>query len=255
MARPTKNYCDYFPHDRDMRNHRKIKALRTKFGIGGYGIWVMILEYLTGIDGNVFEKSDVELELMAGDFGVSATEITDVLDYCIRMELLFIKDGFIHSESLDDRLTPVYEKRKESKSKSKKQLRDNGRFCTINADNTVVSATETPQIKVNKSKEKEIIDNGTWESEKNLFLQAEQWQYNICGEYKLKKDELLGHIGVFLKRIELREDYQNQKELKRYFPNWYELQMSKNKGNVREKTAYEKEIDEARKNFVPIERV
>ena len=55
MARPKKNYCDYFPHDRDMRNHRKVKAIRTKFGPIGYAIWSMTLEYLTGIDGNVFD--------------------------------------------------------------------------------------------------------------------------------------------------------------------------------------------------------
>lgn len=159
MARPVKNYCDYFPHDRDMRNHRKIKAIRTKFKAIGYAIWCMTLEYLTGIDGNVFEYSDVEIELMAGDFGVSATEIRDVLDYCIKLELLFVKEGFIQSESLDERLKPVYEKRGVSKEKSKKQTRSNGKFTTNNADDTVVTVTEKPQSKVNKSKVEESIVN------------------------------------------------------------------------------------------------
>lgn len=148
MARPIKNYCDYFPHDRDMRNHRKIKAIRTKFKINGYAIWCMTLEYLTGADGNVFEYSEVEMELMAGDFGVSATEIRDVLDYCIKLELLFIKDGFIQSETLDDRLKPVYDKRGVSKEKSKKQSRTNGKFASNNPEPTVVSVTEMPQIKL-----------------------------------------------------------------------------------------------------------
>lgn len=150
MARPVKNYCDYFPHDRDMRNHRKIKAIRTKYKAVGYAIWCMMLEYLTGADGNVFEYSEVEMELMAGDFGVSATEIRDVLDYCIKLELLFIKDGFIQSESLDERLKPVYDKRGVSKEKSKKQSRSNGKFATTNAATTAVSVTETPQIKLNE---------------------------------------------------------------------------------------------------------
>ena len=161
MARPVKNYCDYFPHDRDMRNHRKIKAIRTKYKIVGYGIWCMVLEYLTGIDGNVFEFSEVEMELMAGDFGVSATEIRDVVDYCIKLELLFLKDGFIHSESLDERLKPVYDKRGVSKSKSKKQSRVNGKFSTNNADSDGVSVAEMPQSKVNKSKEEESKVNNT----------------------------------------------------------------------------------------------
>lgn len=160
MARPVKNYCDYFPHDRDMRNHRKIKAIRTKYKITGYAIWCMILEYLTGIDGNVFEYSDVEMELMAGDFGVSVTEIRDVLDYCIKLELLFLKDGFIHSETLDDRLKPVYDKRGVSKEKSKKQSRSNGKFTVNNIGADGVSVTEIPQIKVNRIKEEESKTNG-----------------------------------------------------------------------------------------------
>lgn len=152
MARPIKNFCDYFTHDRDMRNHRKIKAIRNKLNIQGYAIWNMILEYLTGSDGNVFEYSDMELELMSGDFGVSVTEIREVVDYCILLELLFLKDGFISSESLDERLNHVYEKRKVAKSKSKKQIRVNGKFSYNNAETIGVSVTEMPQSKVKESK-------------------------------------------------------------------------------------------------------
>ena len=159
MARPIKNYCDYFPHDRDMRNHRKVKAIRTKYGVSGYAIWSMTLEYLTGIDGNVLEYSDVEFELMAGDFGVSATEIRDVLDYCIKLEMLFLNNGFINSESLDERLVPVYEKRGRSKSNSRKQQRVNGKFVISNAVSDGVSVAEKPQSKVNKSKVKETKPN------------------------------------------------------------------------------------------------
>jgi hypothetical protein len=152
MARPVKNYCDYFTHDRDMRNHRKVKAIRTKFGLPGYAMWNMILEHLTGSDGNEFENSTIEFELMAGDFGVSVTEIREVVDYAMNLELLFEKDGFIHSESLDERLAAVYEKRKVNKSKSKKQLRVNGKFVKDNPADAVVSVTDKPQSKVNKSK-------------------------------------------------------------------------------------------------------
>lgn len=156
MARPIKNYCDYFPHDRDMRNHRKIKAVRNKLGIDGYAIWSMILEYLTGIDGNVFEYSDEEFELISGDFGVSVETIRIAIDYFLKLELLFVKDGFIHSESLDENLKPVYEKRGKSKEKSKKQHRKNGKFYSNNTDGIGVSVAEIPQSKVEYSKEKYI---------------------------------------------------------------------------------------------------
>jgi len=152
MPRPTKNYCDYFPHDRDMRNHRKVKAIRTKFKVEGYAVWSMILEYLTGIDGNVFEYSDVEFELMGGDFGVSVETIREVVDYCIKLEMLFLKEGFISSESLDENLKPVYEKRGKSRDISKKQQRNNGKFVSNNPVVNGVSATVIPQTKVDKSK-------------------------------------------------------------------------------------------------------
>ncbi len=220
MARPIKNYCDYFPHDRDMRNHRKIKAIRTKFGISGYAIWVMFLEYLTGIDGNVFEFSDVEMELMAGDFGVSVTEIRDVLSYCVKLELLFLKNDFINSESLDERLNPVYEKRKVAKGISSKQYRVNGKFCNSNTIPNGISVTEMPQSKVNKIKVNNTTNNGTWISEKEMFLNAEQWQYKQCTEFNLKKEVLLSYITTFLNRLELQEDYKSEKELKRHCANW-----------------------------------
>ncbi len=152
MARPLKNNCDYFSHDADMRNHRKIKAIRQKFHIQGYAIWCMLLEYLTNAEGNKFEYSDIEFELISGDFGVSATEISQLVDYCIFLKLLSLENGLVRSESLDERLSSVYEKREKNKSKSGKQSRDSGKFTSNNTVDTVVSVAETPQSKVNKSK-------------------------------------------------------------------------------------------------------
>lgn len=111
MARPLKNSCDYFPHDADMRNHRKIKALRNKFGIEGYALWCMFLEFLTSNDNNRAVFSDLELELIAGDFNVSKELVSDFIQYCLQIDLLYLRDDFVGSASLSDRLEPVYLKR------------------------------------------------------------------------------------------------------------------------------------------------
>lgn len=247
MARPAKNYCDYFPHDRDMRNHRKVKAIRTKFGITGYAIWAMFLEYLTGIDGNEFEQSESEMELIAGDFGVSVAEISDILNYCIKLELLFIKNGFIHSESLDENLLPVYEKRKVSKGISRKQQRINGKFSSNNSVSNGVSVTEIPQSivdksKVNKSKDTPPVDDGTWESEKNKFRIAEQWQMKQCTEFKLSKTQLLESVENFLRELDTKEDYKNISELKRHWYGWYKFYLGKPKQSQPELSEYQKDI-------------
>lgn len=196
MARPSKNNCDYFPHDRDMRNHKKIKAIRTKFGSVGYSIWVMTLEYLTGNDGNEFEYSELEFELMSGDFNEPAELIKSVIDYAIKLELLFSKNDFIFSESLNERLAPVYEKRGKAKETSKSQKRKNGKFVsdTNNTEQTVITVTgtteqtvlptsEIPQSKVHKTKPKEIkVDK---------IKTIEELVYPLAVDYWLK--EL--HIG------------------------------------------------------------
>lgn len=165
MARPTKNSCDYFTHDTEMRNHRKVKALRTKFGPTGYAVWSMFLEFLTGSDGNVFENSNIEKELLSGDFGVSFIEINDILNYCLQIELLFEEKGFIFSESLNKRLEPVYKKRGKAKELSEKQIRVNGKFVTETPTEPAITVTEKPQSKVKDIKVNKIKENNTLLSE------------------------------------------------------------------------------------------
>lgn len=201
MGRPIKNSCDYFPHDQGMRNHKKIKALRNKFGISGYAIWVMFLETLTGSDGNVFEDSVIEIELLSGDFGVTCEEIRKVLDYCYVLELLFLKDGFVSSYSLDERLLPVYTKRKLNKKLSAKQNRILGKFSSNDASigvsdirNTHIDGivvTEIPQSKVNKIKVNNVVvvDTATATTE-NLNLDSQLPEPNravLAGQMTLEE--------------------------------------------------------------------
>lgn len=246
MARPIKNYCEYFPHDRDMRNHRKVKAIRTKYGVVGYAIWSMILEYLTGIDGNVFEYSDVEFELMAGDFGVSATEIRDVIDYCLKLEMIFLNNGFINSESLDERLKPVYEKRGKSKDNSKKQQRVNGKFVSNNTVSNGVSVAEMPQSKVNKSKEKKISyrDNISLSEKENMNLISEYGEngvselYDYLSAYKIEKSYKTKSDYLTIKRWVVDAVKKQNKTV-----------FSKN-GNT-----YQNQLEAARKAFKPVSEV
>jgi len=234
MSRPKKEYCDYFSHDRDMRNHRKIKALRLKYGIQGYAIWVMFLEFLTGNDNNIFKNTDIELELLSGDFGVPTNEIIDIINYCLKLNLLVEKEGIIYSESLNERLEYVYNKRKKSKNTSDQQPRSNGKYVSNNTVDAAVSVTEMPQskvkgIEVNKSSidavtisknSKEIKDSNSWEREKKYFLNEEQYFYKISTCYKITKNDVTSFANIFLNELELAEDYKDLKELKRHFSYW-----------------------------------
>ena len=250
MARPVKNYCDYFPHDRDMRNHRKVKAIRTKFGITGYGIWSMILEYLTGIDGNEFEYSDVEFELMGGDFGVSVAEIRSTVDYCLKLEMLFLNNGFISSESLDERLKPVYEKRGKSKDSCKKQQRLNGKFVINNTVYDGVSATEMPQSKVNKSKVKDI--NIDFESFWNLYDKKVGEKGKLSKKWEKLTDEertlAMNHLPVY-KLAEPNKKFRKNVETYLNNKSWNDEIIGSNAEVARPKTAYELDLEKKKKCF------
>jgi len=205
MGRPVKNNCDYFPHFTTMRNHKKVKALRAKFGqVLGYAFWSMILEYLTEQDGIEFENSDLEIEMFAGELGVSATEIRDMIDYCIKIELLFLtEDNFIYSDSLNELLQPVFEKRKRAKELSKTRKRhNNGSYCNNDTTTCGVSVTEIPQSKVNKSKE-EIIKE---EKKKTSF------------DFSNFDENFIEHVNSWLEyKKERKEPYKSQKGLNAFY--------------------------------------
>lgn len=186
MARPMKNNCDYFPHDAGMRNHKKLKAIRTAFGIKGYALWCMTLEHLTACEFNSMTFSELELELLAGDFGVDSEELLRFFEYCLKIGILQKEGGILRSSSLDERLAPVYQKR---------GFRDrNPTSPVVSAPETPVSATETPQkkrkeIRVNETKLNETINPF---GDSMAFGQAwEDWE-----EYRKQKKSKLTPMSV-----------------------------------------------------------
>lgn len=88
MARPIKNNAEYFSHDADMRNDLKVKALRRKFGHMGYAVWCFILETLTGEDDFELDFSDIQQELLAADYDVTAEQLRQITNYCVDINLL-----------------------------------------------------------------------------------------------------------------------------------------------------------------------
>ena len=116
MARPKKEFADYFSHDRDMRNDPKIKAVRRKFGIEGYAVWNMVLETLTGASLLEYEYTDLNINLMAGDFEMDDKRLKDMLDYFVCIGLLKQNEEHkIFSTSHHKRLEFVFKKRGKSK--------------------------------------------------------------------------------------------------------------------------------------------
>lgn len=125
MGRPLKNTADWFKHDMDMRNNRKVKALRAKFGCTGYAVFCMTLEQLSDSDNLVIEvKDDVELSLIAGDFGVSEDDLKAIWGYCHRVKLLNYADGQVFCFALTKRFENLFLYRQKRKEAYKKKISD-----------------------------------------------------------------------------------------------------------------------------------
>ena len=117
MARPRKNNCDYFPHDANLRNDRRMKALKTEHGIDGYAIYLMLLEVMTDAEFCKIKYDDDELILIAGDFGCNIEKLEAVIEFLHKLKLITIDDNFLFSESLQESLKPVFEQREYYRNK------------------------------------------------------------------------------------------------------------------------------------------
>lgn len=165
MARPLKFNADYFSHDSDMRNDARVKAVRRKFGVEGYGIYCMTVEYLADQHHFMTDMDDLSIELMAGDFDIDPTRLKEAIDYCISIDLFQDDNGSLRCKSLEKRLEPLLSKRKphetdsfrsgntHKESKVKESKEKESLFIEHGAthDNYVIVAStmNTPAIRIN----------------------------------------------------------------------------------------------------------
>lgn len=116
MARPTKNNCDYFPHDGNMRNHRKVKAIITRFKLEGYAHWCMLLEVLTRSDNFTLIISDeIEWELLASDLHTTSEKLKEFINYLITLSLIQNEGDHYWSDNLMDNFKTLLNKRVRSR--------------------------------------------------------------------------------------------------------------------------------------------
>jgi hypothetical protein len=95
MARPKKNDLEYFSHDKDLRNDVKIKALRRKFKLDGYAVYVMMLEHLANCDYLQYEWNDLNIELLTPDFDIDVDYLKEIIEYTIHLKLFEKQHGWI----------------------------------------------------------------------------------------------------------------------------------------------------------------
>lgn len=89
---------DYFFHASNLRNNPRIQALRRKFGLIGYGVYLMVREYMAAGDGTFDVEGDWDYELYACEFDIEEETLRQILDFLLRVKVLDVNkrdDGHI----------------------------------------------------------------------------------------------------------------------------------------------------------------
>lgn len=79
----------WFKHDTTMHSDAKIKKLRLKYGMEGYGVYCLLLEYIArNIDRNnlTFELEE-DAELVSHDTGIHVERIQEMMTYMVNLRL------------------------------------------------------------------------------------------------------------------------------------------------------------------------
>ena len=161
MGRPKNNSAEYFSHDADMRNDVKVKALRRRFSHTGYAVWNYILETLTDSENFELDFREVNRELLAADYELSVEELTEIVEYACRIDLLQLsEDGTVlFSAAHKRRFAQLLERRSKLSQAGKKGMAS--RWNNANEDITpnkevITQDSKEKETKVKESKGKKI---------------------------------------------------------------------------------------------------
>jgi hypothetical protein len=197
MARPQRQNADYFSHGANYRNDPKVRAVRNSYGASGYAVICMMLEILTDSDEFRVEWNDLTQEIYAGDMGVSAAEMRDVVNFCCRINLFSLDEtGYLSCAKLTESLRPLVDKREFLRQKHREK-----------EDSPVVSAAETPpehEFLPQKSAEtpQSIVEHSKVEKSKDLGgRETAPAQKNLGASTSLDLDDLLADFAVRMDNI------------------------------------------------------
>jgi hypothetical protein len=95
----------------------------------------MLLEQIAASDGFALSWTEIDQELCAGDMGVSASEMREIVNFCCKLGILDLENERLCCQELTARLQPMLKKRL--------SMRDTAK-TPVSESESVISAAETP---------------------------------------------------------------------------------------------------------------
>lgn len=175
MARGHKIGIDYFSHDVDMCQDKKVKLIMAKYGLDGYGVYNRLLEDLYREKGYYLEIDEDYNILFSNDNNLDIDVYINILNDCIKWELfnskIYKEYNVLTSERVQRNYLEATKRRSKvefikeylilSDSFVKSNYSKNVNVCInrINVDINSINDDNSTQSKVKESKEKEKKKN------------------------------------------------------------------------------------------------
>lgn len=167
MARKCKIGIQYFSHDVDMAQDKKIKLIKAKHGLIGYAVFLRLLEEVYKENGYYLKIDEDFNILFSDDNNINYNDYILILNDCINKELfdeeLYKKHNILTSRRIQENYASATERRKEVEFIQEYLLVDIEKFYVekvnviinvLNADNNDLNDNIGTQSKI-KGKVKE----------------------------------------------------------------------------------------------------
>lgn len=219
MARQVKAGLDYFSHDVDMMQDKKIRLLFAKHGGEGVFIYLRLLQELYRENGYYLEIDEDFNILFSGDNKISYDDYINILNVCIDKELfcekLYKKHNILTSKRIQKNYISGTDRRKEVNF-IKEYLLVNpiemyGEKVNVNINKLNVGINLLNDDISTQRKKKETTEN------KNTSKESIYKAYPITGDRKDSWDLILNHLNKYSESELLKavDNYKLEVEVKR----------------------------------------
>ena len=206
MARQIKTGIDYFSHDVDMLQDKKIKIIKAKHGLVGYAVYLRLLEELYRENGYYLTIDDDFNILFADDNNLDFDVYISILNDCIIKELfdsqLYEKYSILTSKRIQENYISATERRKEVELEKSYCILDVnilGLNVYINSLNVDIGT----QSKVKESKEDNTKEKKTKAQLFQEGLETVLLESNIFDPVSSSVKEFIEHRKIIKKPMSL----------------------------------------------------
>jgi hypothetical protein len=210
VARPLKQGLDYFPHDTDALNDKKIQRLIGEYGLTGYGFYFALLEDIYSCLPTPYKWSE-NSEIFCRKCRISGAKSQRILNFCLETQLFYAQhfniDSTLTSDGIITRGDEILRLR-ESKRKSygRNNSRETTSKTTTETQEKLPDKPQTNSRETGESKVKDKLNSITNVIHTPLMLPSwinkEVWEAFLEMRKKKKKVPTEYAIQLIIKDLE-----------------------------------------------------